>query len=103
MEMSYSIVSMPWQHAASGKQMGIANKLLTSMTDAGRIVRAAGYSMSGLHAALRKEAAFRQEVILFVILAPLGYWLGDNGIERALLVGSLVLVLIVELLNSSLE
>jgi diacylglycerol kinase (ATP) len=73
------------------------------MVDVGRLVRAGGYSIAGLHAALRKEAAFRQEVILFVIMAPLGYWLGNNGIERSLLIGSLVLVLIVELLNSAIE
>lgn len=83
--------------------MGIARKLASSLTDVERIVRAAGYSVSGLHAALRKEAAFRQEVILFVVLAPLGFWLGRNGIERSLLIGSLALVLIVELLNSGLE
>lgn len=83
--------------------MGLANKLLTSMTDIGRLTKAAGYSIAGLSAALRKEAAFRQEVILFAVMAPLGYWLGNNGIERSLLVGSLVLVLIVELLNSAVE
>ena len=60
------------------------------MIDAGRIVRATGYSLAGLRTALRREAAFRQEVILFVVLAPLGSWLGRNGIERTLLVGSLV-------------
>lgn len=83
--------------------MGIATKLLSSMTDIGRIVRAGGYSISGFRAALKKEAAFRQEVILFVVLAPLGFWLGGNGIERALLVGSLFIVLITELLNSAME
>jgi diacylglycerol kinase (ATP) len=83
--------------------MRMIDKLLASMTDVGRIVRAGSYSMSGLRAALKKEAAFRQEVILFAILAPLGFWLGGNGIERALLVGSLLIVLIVELLNSAIE
>ena len=83
--------------------VGPGRKLLLSMIDAGRIVRATGYSFAGLRTALRREAAFRQEVILFVVLAPLGSWLGRNGIERALLVGSLVIVLIVELLNSALE
>ena len=53
--------------------------------------------------ALSKEAAFRQEVMLFALLAPLGVWLGRNGIERSLLLGSLILVLIVELLNSAVE
>lgn len=68
-----------------------------------RIVLAGGYSMKGLSAAYRNEAAFRQEVLGFVILAPLGLWLGTNGVERALLVGSLLLVLIVELLNTAVE
>lgn len=68
-----------------------------------RVWRAAGYSVSGLKAALANEAAFRQETALFVILAPLGLWLGRDGVERSLLVGSLVLVLIIELLNSAIE
>lgn len=71
--------------------------------DLRRVWRAAGYSVSGLQAALGNEAAFRQEMALFVILAPLGLWLGQDGVERSLLVGSLVLVLLVELLNSALE
>jgi diacylglycerol kinase (ATP) len=83
--------------------MKLVGKLLASAVDVGRIFRAAGYSIMGLHAALRKEAAFRQEVILFVFLAPLGAWLGRDGIERSLLIGSLLVVLIVELLNSSVE
>ena len=49
--------------------MGIARKLLTSMTDFERLISAARYSIAGLRAALRKEAAFRQEVILFVVMA----------------------------------
>lgn len=83
--------------------MRLFGKMLASIQDIGRIVRAAGYSIAGLQAALRKEAAFRQEVILFGILAPFGVWLGHSGIERALLVGSLFIVLIVELLNSAVE
>ena len=71
--------------------------------DLQRVWRAAGYSAAGLAAALRNETAFRQELALFVVLAPLGVWLGHDGVERALLVGSLVLVLIVELLNSAIE
>lgn len=68
-----------------------------------RIVRAAGYSLAGLRAALVHEGAFRQELALFFVLAPLGWWLGHGAIERALLVGVLLLVLIIELLNSALE
>jgi len=71
--------------------------------DLQRVWRAAGYSVSGLKAALANEAAFRQEMALFVLLAPLGLWLGRDGVERSLLVGSLVLVLVVELLNSAVE
>jgi diacylglycerol kinase (ATP) len=59
--------------------------------------------MSGLKAAFLKEAAFRQELLLCIILAPLALYLGKTGLEKALLLGSLILVLIVELLNSALE
>jgi diacylglycerol kinase (ATP) len=68
-----------------------------------RIYRAFGYSLQGLGAAFRHEAAFRQELALAVLLLPLGLWLGQGGVERALLAGSWVLVLIVELLNSAIE
>ena len=68
-----------------------------------RISCAIGYSMKGLQAAYIHEAAFRQELALCVMLAPLGVWLGNNGVERTLLVGSLMLVLIVELINSAIE
>ena len=76
---------------------------LKSLLDLRRIVRAAGYSVAGLKAAWRGESAFRQELALCVVLAPLGLWLGRNGVERALLFGSLLLVLVVELLNSAIE
>jgi len=78
-------------------------KFLRSAVDLARIGRAAHHSLAGLRAAIEHEAAFRQELILFVVLAPLGAWLGRNGIERALLIGALVLVLVVELLNSAIE
>jgi diacylglycerol kinase (ATP) len=68
-----------------------------------RILHAAGYSASGLRAAWRHESAFRQELLLLAIGAPLGWWLAGNGVERALLIGSLLIVLIVELLNSAIE
>jgi diacylglycerol kinase (ATP) len=68
-----------------------------------RILLATRYSLEGLLAAIRDEAAFRQELALAVVLVPLGVWLGDDGAQRALLVGSVLLVLIVELLNSALE
>lgn len=69
----------------------------------GRILMAARWSLQGLRAAWLHESSFRLEVYLLVILAPLGWWLGANGVERALLLGSLLLVLCVELLNSAIE
>ena len=60
------------------------------------------WSLSGFRVALG-EAAFRQELLLIAVLAPLGVWLGESGVERALLLGSLMLVLMVELLNSAVE
>ncbi len=68
-----------------------------------RIIRAARYSWQGLVTCYKTEAAFRQELALAVVLLPLGLWLGDNGIERALLAGSVLLVLIVELINTGVE
>lgn len=79
------------------------NRLWQSLCDAPRLVRALGFSWNGLRAAYRNESAFRQELILAAVLVPLGVWLGRNGVERALLVGSVLLVLIVELLNSAVE
>jgi diacylglycerol kinase (ATP) len=68
-----------------------------------RIVNAFGYSMSGLAAAYRNEAAFRQEVLLAAVLVPLALFLPASGAGRALMVGSVMLLLVVELLNSAVE
>ncbi len=68
-----------------------------------RIWNALFYSLDGFRAAWRHEDAFRQEVLLAVVLVPLALVLGQSGLERALLIASLVLVLIVELLNSAVE
>jgi diacylglycerol kinase (ATP) len=67
-----------------------------------RILNAAGYSWAGLTAAFRHEDAFRQEVFLALLLVPLAVVLGETGIERALMIGAVLGVLIVELLNSAL-
>ena len=67
------------------------------------MLNATQYSLSGLAAAARHEDAFRQELILVALLTPIALWLGNTGAERALLIGSLILVLIVELLNSAVE
>lgn len=68
-----------------------------------QIARAFKWSMMGLRAAWRHEASFRLEGYLFTILFPLGLWLGRGGVEKAILVGSLILVLAAELLNSAIE
>ncbi|MFP5411014.1 MAG: diacylglycerol kinase [Gammaproteobacteria bacterium] len=68
-----------------------------------RVLNATRYSWAGLNAAFRHEDAFRQEVFLLIVLVPLALYLGNTGIERALLIGALLLVLIVELLNSAVE
>ena len=68
-----------------------------------RIIRAAGFSFKGLYATFKHEAAFRQEVLLVIVLLPVAWWLADNHLERALLIGPLIIVLIVELLNSAIE
>lgn len=79
------------------------NRLWGSLTDMARLARAFGYSWKGLRSAYRNESAFRQELILAAALTPLAVWLGRNGVERALLIGSVLLVLVVELLNSAIE
>lgn len=68
-----------------------------------RLINALRYSIQGLCAALRHEAAFRQELAVFIVLSPVAVWLGRSAGEVFLLIGSMVLVLIVELLNSAIE
>ena len=68
-----------------------------------RVLRATGYSLAGLRAAYTGESAFRQEFWLTVVATPLAFWLGRSWVEVALLLGSLLIVLIVELLNSGIE
>ncbi|WP_299999215.1 diacylglycerol kinase [uncultured Cedecea sp.] len=68
-----------------------------------RIIKAAGYSWQGLKAAWRNEAAFRQEGVMTVIAIVLACWLDVSPVTRILLIGSVVLVMIVEILNSAIE
>jgi diacylglycerol kinase (ATP) len=68
-----------------------------------RLSRAFGSSFRGFLAAWREEEAFRQECLLALAVVPLGLWLGDSGVERALLVGPVFLVLAIELVNSAVE
>ena len=67
------------------------------------VIKAFGFSMAGLRAAWKHEEAFRIEMLLFIILMPLGLWLGESPLEKVLLVGCLFIVLITELLNSAVE
>ena len=68
-----------------------------------RMLKAAKWSIQGLGAAWLHESSLRLEVYLFVVMAPLGWWLGQTPVERVLLVGSLLMVLSIELLNSAVE
>ena len=68
-----------------------------------RLIRAFGNSLRGFIGAFREEAAFRQELALALVVVPAGLWFGRTGIERALLVAPMLVVLIVELLNSAVE
>ncbi len=68
-----------------------------------RLTNAFHFSMAGFRACFRHEEAFRQEVYASLLCVPLALWLGANGVERALLVGSWLIVPIVELLNSAVE
>lgn len=73
-----------------------------SRTGLNRLVHALGYSLQGLAAAWQ-ETAFRQEALAAMVLIPLAFWLGEDVVEVALLTGSVVLVLVVELLNTGIE
>ena len=72
-------------------------------TGLSRIVHATGYSAQGIGAAVRHESAFRQELLLAVVMLPAALWLGRSWVEGVLLAGTVLLVLIVELLNSGIE
>lgn len=67
------------------------------------LVHSTRYSLKGLRAAWRHESAFRQELALGVLLLPLAWWIGQGPVEWVLLIGSCLLVLVVELLNSAIE
>jgi diacylglycerol kinase (ATP) len=68
-----------------------------------RIGNATSFSFAGFRAAWRDEAAFRQEALLCLVLVPTAFWLGRTAVERSLLIGSCLIVLIVELLNTGIE
>lgn len=68
-----------------------------------RIVRATGNSINGLRLAFRGENAFRQETLAAIVLVPAAFWLGQGWVQVTLLAGSVLVVMIVELLNSAVE
>jgi diacylglycerol kinase (ATP) len=80
-----------------------AEHLKPGHTGLRRIWYATGYSVQGLQAAWARESAFRQELALAIVAMPLAMWLGTTAVERALLAASVLLVLVVELLNSAVE
>lgn len=86
------------QHSKATKESPFKGK-----TGLPRLINAFGYSLEGFKAAFKHEDAFRQEVFLAVVLIPLAVYLGKSPIERALMIASVLLVLIVELLNSAIE
>ncbi|MCW8853631.1 MAG: diacylglycerol kinase [Gammaproteobacteria bacterium] len=75
----------------------------TGHTGLSRIIKATGYSWQGIKACFIHEAAFRQELLLAIILTPLAFWLANTTTELVLLIASVMLVLIVEILNSAIE
>ncbi len=72
-------------------------------TGLNRILKATVYSWQGLKASYKNEEAFRQELMLAVVLIPLGLYLGEGGVEKVLLIVSVLLLLLVEVLNSAIE
>lgn len=73
------------------------------LTGIPRLIAAFGNSMAGLKVCWRKEEAFRQEIVVLLLAIPVGLWLGDSGVERSLLICSVLLMAIFETLNSAIE
>lgn len=88
------------QHSVSKH---IATSPFKGKTGIRRLINAFGYSLEGFKAAFKHEDAFRQEVFLAFVLIPLAVYLGKSPVEQALMIASVLLVLIVELLNSAIE
>lgn len=96
----------PQQPATSKRLADPANVDASSFkgkTGLRRLINAFGYSLEGFGAAFKHEDAFRQEVFLAIVLIPLAFYLGQSPIEKSLMIASVILVLIVELLNSAIE
>ena len=87
----------------SGKESESNSQLPPKKKGLPRLIAATKFSLAGLKAALQYEEAFRLEVFLFCILTPTGLWLGQSPVEQVLLIGSLFVVLLMELINSAIE
>jgi len=81
----------------------LVNSPFKGKTGLRRLINACGYSIEGFAAAFKHEDAFRQEVFLAAVLIPLGFYLGKSSVDKAMMVTSVLLLLIVELLNSAIE
>ena len=68
-----------------------------------RLLRATKYALAGLRDAFRSQVSIRQEILILLVMSPVALWLGENGVERALMIGALLLILLTELLNAAIE
>lgn len=68
-----------------------------------RLYNAVFFSIAGFKSVWKHEEAFRQEVYLLIVAMPLAFWLAETTVERLLMIGSIILILLVELLNSAVE
>jgi diacylglycerol kinase (ATP) len=68
-----------------------------------RLIKATGYSFTGLRTTFSNEPAFRQELLVLLLVIPLAFWFGENGVDYALLIGCWLIVIMVELLNTAIE
>lgn len=93
----------PLPQAAAGKEKVSDYREFKGKQGLVRLFNALGYSRDGLTAAWKNEAAFREETLLAIVAIPLAVFLGETGVDRALMIGSILLILIVEILNSGLE
>ena len=77
--------------------------MTSSEFDILRLLRATKHALSGFRDAFRSQVSIRQEVLILLVMTPLALWLGENGVERALMIGVLLLLLITELVNAAIE
>lgn len=77
--------------------------MIRSEFDIRRLLRATKYALSGFRDAFQSQVSIRQEVLIILVMSPVAIWLGESGVERALLIGVLFLILLTELLNAAIE